>query len=84
MLKTESIHEAQVNVARLQTVLDETQKVLHATEVASDSVHRARTDARKLLRTVVVVAVVAGVVAAVARWRRSQQQVPADERPSQA
>ena len=69
-MDTNKILSAEADVARLQTALDEAQKVLHAVEKTVDASHRAGRDAAKLLKLALVAAVVAAFAAVAVRLQK--------------
>jgi hypothetical protein len=72
-MKTDSIQDAQENIAKLQRALDDAQLVLQAAERAQDAAQRAHETAEKhpaMLRTVSVIAIGVMAVAALMGIRR--------------
>ena len=72
-MKTDSIQDAQANIAKLQSALDDAQQILLAAERAEEAAQRAHEAVEKhpaMLRTVSVIAIgliVAAVLTAIRR-----------------
>ena len=72
-MDTDSIKEAQDNIAKMQTALEDAQRVLQAAERAQEAAQRAHENAERhavQLRTVSMVAAAVLAVAVVASFRR--------------
>jgi len=72
-MDSESIQDAQDNIAKLQDALDDAQKMLQAAERAQEAAQRAHEAAEghaKLLRTVSIIAIGVIIVAALLGFRR--------------
>jgi hypothetical protein len=70
---SESIRDAQANIAQMQDALADAQKVLDAAERAQEAAERARAGAERhaaMLRTVAMVAIAAMLLGVVASFRR--------------
>jgi hypothetical protein len=75
-MQTDSIHEAQENVAKMQDALDNAQRLLAAAERAQEAAEQAHERAEQhavLLRTVSFVAIGVIVLAVVASFRRRRR-----------
>jgi predicted nucleic acid-binding Zn-ribbon protein len=72
-MSTGSIHEAQENVAKLQSALDDAQRMLEAAERAQEAAQRAHEAAEQhaaKLRTVFFIAIGVLVIAVLSSFRR--------------
>ena len=72
-MNSESIQDAQENIAKLQTALDDAQQMLEAAERAQQAAQRAHQNAEQhaeTLRTVSLIAIGVIVLAALLSFRR--------------
>jgi DNA-binding transcriptional LysR family regulator len=72
-MDSDSIQDAQVNIAKLQSALDDAQQMLQAAERAQEAAQRAHEAAEghaKVLRTVSLIAIGVIVVAVLLGFRR--------------
>jgi hypothetical protein len=73
IMDSDSIHDAEANIAKLQSALDDAQQMLQAAERAQEAAQRAHETAQAhaaKLRTISIIAVAVIIVAVLLGFRR--------------